>query len=193
MGPLIDLTGRRFGKIIVLCRGKNDKHGAARWKCLCDCGKETSVRSHNLLRGQTKSCGIGECRFSWLVKPLEQIVKKRIISCYHRGAKDRGLEIQLSDRDIHDLVEQTCHYCGRKPYRPYKSCIKADSPRHAGEQYLCNGIDRKDSNVGYIKENCVPCCWECNQLKGKWSYDEFLKLIDLIAKHQNMRKVLSVE
>lgn len=57
MSPLKDLTGQRFGALIVLAR----KEGAARtaWHCRCDCGKDTDVLSSNLLRGYTTSCGCG--------------------------------------------------------------------------------------------------------------------------------------
>ncbi len=51
-----DLTGRRFGRLIVLAyAGKRD--GMHRWRCLCDCGRETVVGQTPLLSGRTKSCG----------------------------------------------------------------------------------------------------------------------------------------
>lgn len=56
MSKLIDLTGKRFGKLIVLERsgGKNRK---AAWECKCDCGNYTVVASDKLQNGHTKSCG----------------------------------------------------------------------------------------------------------------------------------------
>lgn len=48
----IDLTGKRFGDLIVI---KYDKNG--KWLCICDCGNETYVASGNLNNGFTKSCG----------------------------------------------------------------------------------------------------------------------------------------
>lgn len=60
-GPskVIDLTGRRFGKLVVLRKDnieRND-HKGARWICKCDCGNEISVLAGRLKSGQTKSCG----------------------------------------------------------------------------------------------------------------------------------------
>ena len=43
-----------------------------------------------------------------------------------------------------------------------------------------NGIDRIDSNIGYIKENCVSCCWTCNKMKNNFSQKEFLEKINKI-------------
>lgn len=54
--PLKDYVGKRFGMLTVLeYAGKRD--GMHRWKCLCDCGKETVVGQTLLQSGKTKSCG----------------------------------------------------------------------------------------------------------------------------------------
>lgn len=57
MGKFIDLTGQRFGKLVVIKKVGKDKHGYSRYMCLCDCGKETFVSSGQLLSKNTKSCG----------------------------------------------------------------------------------------------------------------------------------------
>lgn len=36
-----------------------------------------------------------------------------------------------------------------------------------------NGIDRVDSNIGYTKDNSVPCCKYCNFAKHTMSEDDF--------------------
>lgn len=50
-----DLTGRRFGKLVVIKEvpSKTD----TKWLCKCDCGNFSEVFSDNLKRGTTKSCG----------------------------------------------------------------------------------------------------------------------------------------
>ena len=57
MGALKDLTGRRFGRLVVLHRNGSDKHKNAMWLCKCDCGNECSVAGASLWRGCTRSCG----------------------------------------------------------------------------------------------------------------------------------------
>lgn len=52
-----DLTGERFGKLVVIERAGNDKYGSIVWKCACDCGNTREVRSASLRNGHTKSCG----------------------------------------------------------------------------------------------------------------------------------------
>lgn len=53
MRPLVDLTGKRFTRLVVLGRGDNfgDKPG---WNCVCDCGKTQTVRGSDLKLGKHK-------------------------------------------------------------------------------------------------------------------------------------------
>lgn len=53
---VIDLTGKRFGRLTVLCRAENARN-MLRYRCRCDCGKEKVVFAHNLRTGSTNSCG----------------------------------------------------------------------------------------------------------------------------------------
>lgn len=54
--PVKDFIGKRFGQLTVTeYAGKTA--GMHRWKCLCDCGKETVVGQTLLQTGKTKSCG----------------------------------------------------------------------------------------------------------------------------------------
>ena len=53
----IDLTGKRFGMLVVTglvdCKSKK----RLKWRCICDCGKSCSVLGESLRSGNTKSCG----------------------------------------------------------------------------------------------------------------------------------------
>lgn len=53
----IDLTGQRFGKLIVLRKSGKNRHYHTIWDCVCDCGNSTKVKTSNLNSGNTKSCG----------------------------------------------------------------------------------------------------------------------------------------
>lgn len=54
---LIDLTGQRFGRLLVLEYRRAGGGGAAYWRCLCDCGTEKLVTGGSLRRNNTRSCG----------------------------------------------------------------------------------------------------------------------------------------
>lgn len=49
---LQDLTGQRFGKLLVL-----EYVGHMKWKCRCDCGNEVIKDGKHLRWGNTRSCG----------------------------------------------------------------------------------------------------------------------------------------
>ena len=53
----IDLTGRRFGRLVVTAYAGEAKSESARWACTCDCGARAVVDGYRLRSGQTKSCG----------------------------------------------------------------------------------------------------------------------------------------
>lgn len=53
----IDMTGRRFGRLIVVAEAGRNKHRAVMWLCRCDCGTESTVRAQYLRSGHTTSCG----------------------------------------------------------------------------------------------------------------------------------------
>lgn len=51
-----DLTGRRFGRLVVTARAPNEWHRPV-WTCRCDCGELVGKRASDLLSGHTRSCG----------------------------------------------------------------------------------------------------------------------------------------
>lgn len=58
MSRAIDLTNKRFGRLLVL--GKADRtssNGNIRWECVCDCGNHVAVDGYSLRHGITRSCG----------------------------------------------------------------------------------------------------------------------------------------
>ncbi len=57
MAKAHDLTGKRYGKLTVVSRAENSKHGATRWRCHCDCGGIKVIVSQNLVEKKTISCG----------------------------------------------------------------------------------------------------------------------------------------
>ena len=57
-GRKLDITGRRYGKLTVICpTDKRNPRGSVIWKCRCDCGNETEASVAELNSGKCKSCG----------------------------------------------------------------------------------------------------------------------------------------
>lgn len=53
---MIDLTGKKYGRLTVISFERLEKHKTY-WKCACDCGLSVVATGNNLRSGNTKSCG----------------------------------------------------------------------------------------------------------------------------------------
>ena len=100
-------------------------------------------------------------------KKYSELPKSRF-SIYKRAAIKKNLEFALSLEEFIKLTSQQCYYCN-------------DFTRD--KDYV--GIDRIDSNLGYISSNCVSCCRDCNLAKNKLSQEQFTDLVKRI--YQNLK------
>ena len=77
-----DLSGRRFGELVVLRRVPNRGRGhGTRFLCKCDCGGLTETARHSLLCGETVSCGCinskGELKISQILNENNIIFERQ--------------------------------------------------------------------------------------------------------------------
>ncbi len=177
MPSLINLAGSRFGRLVVI--GRSARTGKdTYWDCKCDCGNETSVMRGSLKLGDTRSCGClkneetGNRFRKW---PSEESALRARYSEYILNARKRDIEFNISFQDFSGLCSSDCYYCGSSPVsRPSSRKYKNGKT---------NGIDRIDSEIGYIVENCRPCCSWCNRSKGRMSDIEFVNRCFAVAAH----------
>ena len=87
---------------------------------------------------------------------------------YRREAKYRHVRFGLTLKQFMLFWKQDCYYCGDK--------IKTI------------GLDRVNSNIGYVLHNVVPCCVQCNTMKWNYSKQKFLNHCKKILKHTWKRK-----
>lgn len=142
-----DLTGQRFGRLIVKEKVGVDRYGRAIWLCVCDCGKESITKSPYLTRGETKSCGCLklENRSRW--KGVGEISGAYLCKL-KANAKIRGIDFDVDNKHLWELFLHQ----GRK-------CAKSGVPisfsrRHGkrGEEQTAS-LDRIDSSRGYVPGN----------------------------------------
>lgn len=101
MTKVLDLVGKKFGRLTVQERYINDNKGCARWCCSCDCGNFTIVRTYHLTSGRIRSCGC---------------IKKEMLS---RREKTHG----KSNTKLFYLwagIKQRCFNSNHKNYSRYK-------------------------------------------------------------------------
>lgn len=144
MGTLIDLSGKKFGRLLVLTRAGSNKQKAATWHCLCDCGKKIVVPSISLLHGNTKSC---RC----LANDLSSLRGKRPWST--KTATYRAWS-NMKQRCSNANPKDYSRYEGRgitfdERWDQYKNFLD-----DMGEKPTGFYLDRIDNNKGYSKENC---------------------------------------
>ena len=144
----IDLTGLRFGRLVVIERNgsyvspKGQAH--RKWLCKCDCGNFTTVTASNLRSGETLSCG-----------------------CLHRetfnNKKHNGRKTPLYN--TWRAMKERCNNPNSIIYKWYggkgiKVCDEWNDFEAFRDWAITSGykeglsIDRIDSNLGYFPENC---------------------------------------
>ena len=146
-----------------------------RYKC-DDCGVVKNVGAHTLFHrensqyqktGETLCGNCANKRMSGARNSQYKHGNSRYCE-YRNNARRRGLEFNLSVSEFEHLTERECHYCG-------------GFSSEWDTQSRGNGIDRKDSDRGYLEENCVPCCSKCNFVKNSMAYNDFINYIKRIA------------
>lgn len=167
---MIDLTGKRYGRLTVIERGPDadTKRNRIRWKCICDCGNKVMVRPGDLKRGNTKSCGCywREQHQETRKLPMDTAFKHAIWQRIKSSAKKRRINFTVTIDQVWEVCQLPCHYCGSQPSNKIK---------HDGQSFTFQGIDRKDSRKGYIPGNILPCCQHCNVEKGSKSYKWYME------------------
>ncbi len=172
-GRTTDLSGRTINCLTVI-----ERHGTCRgqaaWLCRCVCGKEIVLPSEKLHSNDPKrriqiSCGCKHVRIN-----AKSNLRKAIHE-YRTSARRKSVSWLLTDEQALEFFKKDCFYCGARP------SITVNSGK--GDVLIRNGIDRKDSSLGYTMDNCVPCCSRCNYLKSNINFDDFITAINEIHKH----------
>lgn len=178
-----DSTGQKFGMLTAIRRRpgfkrRSDGAPITYYECLCECGKKKMICGTSLAAGITKSCGCRQGKHEHLVGRLgygESALNSKLKD-YIAQAERRGLPFELSRRHAKRIMSDFCFYCGSPPLALTK---KAGG---YGE-FAYNGIDRLNNEKGYIKGNVVPCCADCNWVKGRCSFGRFVAWVERAANH----------
>lgn len=182
----IDLTGQRYGKLVVL--SQLPKEGMYyRYLCKCDCGNTIEVRSENLRSGRVKSCGcLKHATARNKIKDRKDAILRREYShLKKRNRKFTDYDNVISYDEYKKLVCLPCHFCGEVGSRTIIDRLRARQRTHicSGEVIHINGIDRVDSAKGYISGNCISCCTTCNYAKNTMTIEQFKQWIQKVYEH----------
>jgi len=143
-----DLTGQRFGRLLVIRKVEHPDKKNSRWLCRCDCGSEKDVRASHLKSGNVQSCGCfaREMSSQRSTKHGNCIAKKRspeylswvamMQRCYNKNHVafekygEAGIQVCGSWHDFINFLNDM----GNRPKN--------------------TSLERTNNNLGYFKENC---------------------------------------
>ena len=87
---------------------------------------------------------------------------------YKYSAELKQLVFEFTKEEFVQIVKSPCNYCGIIQEKGF------------------NGIDRIDSKIGYIIDNCVSCCAMCNFMKGCLNKYIFIQRIEHILTYNKV-------
>lgn len=181
----IDLSGKRFGHLLVVERISGRTSHNIKWKCQCDCGNITSVFRHSLINGKSKSCGCthyarGNKNPNW--KGCGNI-SLRHFHVIRKSAIERCLPFEITIDYLWSLFlsqKAKCSITGLP--------LTFDSKNN--EYDGTASLDRIDSSKGYVVGNVHWTNKEVNMMKRHHSMDYFVEMCRKVVEYDRNKKTI---
>jgi hypothetical protein len=168
--------------VTIICRKHGDfqqkpfahKHGSGCY----DCGHEYPGCSQKLDLSKTCACGnkgtmknglCAKCHLTKIGREQSLKTRKRPFESLYNSISTRAANPVLFTYEhfLEFTKVKSCHYCDAPIiWEPYSQ----------GSRYRYN-LDRKNNALGYLRDNCVVCCWDCNNLKSNQLTFEEMQLL----------------
>lgn len=150
-GNIVDLTGKRFGKlqVIKMLDKRRDRH--TYWVCKCDCGKICEICGAELRSGDTQSCG---CLRRENSSHGELKISRILTSANIPFSNQKQIKINKTYRYIdfcvkYNNIEYFIEYDGKQHFQ--QGCFSLK------EAQSLEIIQRRDQQKNkYCKENNIP-------------------------------------
>ena len=151
MSRFIDLTGKRFGRLIVLSPYGKTKHNCFIWMCKCDCGNYKPITSRCLITGSSLSCGC-------LSREIHNKIAKKLFTRHGlNNTKLNAVWKGMKKRCFNENSTEYINYGGRG----ITMCPEWSNDFETFYMWaISNGyqeglsIDRIDNNGNYEPSNC---------------------------------------
>lgn len=173
-GTRLDLTGKRFGKLLVEKVHPLAKDGDT-WITTCDCGRQYKCRGHNLVHEIVTQCRECSCP-TLIVDGIPRCVWSDLV----RSARKRGIELGVT---VHDLAEQFKLQAGRCALSGVPVGFAPTRREHVRLRLSTASLDRKDSNRGYEPGNIQWVHKTVNFMKQTLTDEDFIRWCNTISRH----------
>ena len=147
---MLDLTGRKFGRLTAIKPSGKDSTNHTLWECECECGNHINVVTYSLTRGSTKSCGC----------IAKERAKRGDVRRKHGGCGTRlyriwkNMKKRCNNPNNPDYIKwygsRGIKVCDE--WNESFECFRDWSLKHGYSEELT--IDRIDVNGNYCPENC---------------------------------------
>ncbi|MCR5321694.1 MAG: DUF2726 domain-containing protein [Lachnospiraceae bacterium] len=177
-----DITGKRFGKLVVLSMADDyispSGHRLSRCKCLCDCGNITIVNMSSLVTGSTQSCGCLQNTAGLLKDNPDLVAKYDFEKNSEIGIDFETITARTSEKvwwkckecgnswfatvaSQNDKIEHGCPYCSGRLVIKGKTDLLTLFPEISKEwDYEKNG-DLQPSDIS--SKSGIKVWWKCSE------------------------------
>lgn len=167
--------GETRGKltIIEILPSISSRHGYV--ICSCICGGIRKIRVDQFRKDTSNGCN--KCGKGFSFKPNSKLFRD-----YKSRANAKNQQFTLTFYQFEEFISKNCYYCNIEPVE------HINKGKNTIYKFKSNGIDRLDSNLGYIIDNCVTSCGRCNIMKNNMKYKDFIEHINKIYKNLSNNK-----
>jgi len=134
---------------------------------LCSCGEEIHLRKSDIKKvsGKCRNCADKTAALLRGQKNRKEPFRALYTTFCYR-AKREGKQTVLSFENFLEFTKiKNCHYCNESVFWAEHNL------NQNGSSY---NLDRKNNKLGYSTDNCVVCCWRCNESKkDNFSYEDW--------------------
>lgn len=161
-----------------IIKTENPGPGTSRIYYICECSN-TDCNNTAKIRKYEFSKWSGLCKICSNRKKLEKAKKvwsgtnlkpyEALFNNFKLKAKNKNIDCSISFDEFVGLIQHPyCHYC-----YSYLHFSQFNLSKN-GSRYQ---LDRTNNNIGYTIDNCVLCCWKCNNSKSnRYSYEEWYEM-----------------
>ena len=142
----IDLSGRRFGKLVAVEHVGFDASRKSKWRCLCDCGSVHIARGNSLVSGRTISCGCARREDETYMSA--DALAKSAAKCARRRALKRDAEGSHTAQQVSELFERQRGRC---------ACCSGKLPREYHRDHIVALANGGTNWIWNIQLLCGPC------------------------------------